>query len=225
MRPILCVVILACCSISFAGDSLTESCKNALGWDNGLSYRHLIGKNTWLGLAVGGSITTSRGDASDSDLELDTLNDSVTSSSNEKPITDQRTYSITLTPILIGQVAQLGVFGIDYFVRPSYTYSWSKDSVFGKGVLYSYNYDNMSQTLGVAAGFAPTVTLFRRFCLETKFGISYAYTWSRNISYQYDSYSNVTDNLVDKSSSFTHTVSILGSPFSLSMSLSGHFYF
>jgi hypothetical protein len=161
MRLIFCAVLFGCCTISFAGDSLSDSYKNGIGWDNGLSYRHLIGKNTWLGLAVSGSITSTPGDANDSEIDKDTLNDSISSSYISKSTTDQTNYTIKISGIILGKIAEYQIFGLNYFFQPSYSYTWSKDSGFGPNASYCYNYDNHAQTLAAAAGIAPTIALLR----------------------------------------------------------------
>jgi hypothetical protein len=226
MRSILLAIILCSCTVSFAGDTLPDSYKNGIGWDNGLSYRHLVGNNTWLGLAVGGSITSTRSNANDSQINKDTVNDSITYSSINPSTTDQRNYTIKISGIVLGKIAGYGVFGLNYFVQPSYSYTWTKDSIYGQNAQYPSTNDTHSQTVGIAAGIAPTVTLCKRFSLETKFGLSYGYTWSTNL---YDYLSSPGENPaykdVQESNSYAHSVTILGSPFSLSMSLSGHFYF
>jgi hypothetical protein len=217
-------MVLGFCSVAFAGDSLPDTYKNGLGWDNGFSYRHLVGRNTWLGLSLSGSITSSRNHSNDSQVFRDTLNDSITSLYATKNAVDQTNYSIKVSGILIGEITEYKLLGLNYFIQPTYSYTWAKNSNLDQVNNEQQNSDDKSQTLGAAVGVAPAITVFKRLCFETKFGLSYAYTWSRNYDTENSLY-NSAYHYHDESSTYFHVISILGSPFSINMSFSGHFYF
>jgi hypothetical protein len=192
---------------------------NAIGWDDGLSYRRKVSKDYTVTFRLSGDASRRSVKQEHEHRQINTEVDSVRVTLDERR--DTSLYlNAGLTAGVAREILKSRPMTVDLYLRAGYERSWST-----RESASSTRNGSDGHILHTGFGFEPACRFFSRFSLSTRFGVRYDYIRDEREHRSSSAHESWVYRHEGNDEHHLHRLELVGLPFSLTMRLAMHFSF
>ena len=192
---------------------------NAIGWDDGLSYRRRVSKKYTVTFRLSGDASRRSVKQEHEHRQFNTAIDSVRVTLDERR--DTTLYlNAGLTAGVAREILNSGPMTVGLYLLAGYERSWSTSESAS-----STRSGSDRHAVHTGFGFEPACCFFSRFALSTRFGVGYDYIRDEREHRSSSAHESWVYRHEGDDEYHLHHLELVGLPFSLTMRLAMHFSF